>query len=591
MADSIDRGEKTGISLAGLVARRSSAVWALLTLLLTLVSIAAFSMACGGDDPTATPAPTVAPTSAPTVASPPPPAPTPTPAPMPEPEPMNEDDALTRAYVEKAIAYYEANGLEATVAYYNSPESFEGERLLMMAEPVEAGGTLVTVLTWPLQLAVVGATAPITELPFITEEGLWSDGQSLTNPVTGQREPARVFSILHDGLVFTSAHFVLRENVEDATKSYVNKAIDLYDSEGLDAVISRYNSRDSMEGQFYLFLVGADDNYLAHPIFPHLIGTDLKNVEGSDGQELGKEIAQATGEGIWVEYRWPNPVSNREEPKVTWAIRHDGLIFASGYYTGEADTGPPPWHGVDLEQYTIGYVNRAIERYETDGLESLKAYYNSVGSFEGEWYLFATDENDIYIVHPLVPHLIGTDIKDVVGKDLEGNDYELGKAIAEATTEGIWVDYMWLHPAILKDAPKSAYAVRHNGMIFASGYYPVTDDPEGYTQEYVRKAIERYEKDGLEATVAHYNSEASIEGQWYLVITDEDGIFLTHPILPHLIGVTAPTVPGYLAAIDAGEWHEAPWGLSSRATGEVTRRAWGQKHEDLYFWSGYFVER
>ena len=503
---------------------------------------------------------------------------------------MNEDDALTRAYVEKAIAYYEANGLEATVAHYNSPESFEGERLLMMAEPVEAGGTLVTVLTWPLQLAVVGATAPITELPFITEEGLWSDGQSLTNPVTGQREPARVFSILHDGLVFTSAHFVLRENVEDATKSYVNKAIDLYDSEGLDAVISRYNSRDSMEGQFYLFLVGADDNYLAHPIFPHLIGTDLKNVEGSDGQELGKEIAQATGEGIWVEYRWPNPVSNREEPKVTWAIRHDGLIFASGYYTGEADTGPPPWQGADPKEYTVDYVNRAIERYENDGLEATIAYYNSVAGFEGEWYLFATDENDTYIIHPLVPHLIGTDINDVTGKDLEGNDYELGKAIAGATEAGIWVDYMWLHPAILRDAPKSAYAVRHDGMIFASGYYPATDDPEGYTQEYVRKAIERYDRDGLEATVAYYNSDASIDGQWYLIIADEDGIFLTHPILPHLVGATAPAIPGYLAAIDAGEWHEAPWGLSARAAGEVTRRAWGLKHDGLYFWSGYFVE-
>ena len=38
-------------------------------------------------------------------------------------------------------------------------------------------------------------------------------------------------------------------------------------------------------------------------------------------------------------------------------------------------------------------------------------YYNSVASFEGEWYLFATDANNIYHVHPLAPRLIGTDIK------------------------------------------------------------------------------------------------------------------------------------------------------------------------------------
>ena len=34
--------------------------------------------------------------------------------------------------------------------------------------------------------------------------------------------------------------------------------------------------------------------------------------------------------------------------------------------------------------------------------KSFLNYYNSVASFEGEWYLFATDENDIYHVHPSV---------------------------------------------------------------------------------------------------------------------------------------------------------------------------------------------
>ena len=42
-------------------------------------------------------------------------------------------------------------------------------------------------------------------------------------------------------------------------------------------------------------------------------------------------------------------------------------------------------------EYTVQYVDQAIERYERDGLESMLNYYNSVASFEGEWYLFATD--------------------------------------------------------------------------------------------------------------------------------------------------------------------------------------------------------
>ena len=54
----------------------------------------------------------------------------------------------------------------------------------------------------------------------------------------------------------------------------------------------------------------------------------------------------------------------------------------------------------------------------------------------GEWYLFATDADDIYHVHPLLPRLIGTDIKDIVGSD----GYELGNELAAAVDggEGVW---------------------------------------------------------------------------------------------------------------------------------------------------------
>ena len=60
-----------------------------------------------------------------------------------------DDDALTMAYVQKAIERYESEGLEATVAYYNSAESIEGERGLriydtesqtMLASGLFAGG-------------------------------------------------------------------------------------------------------------------------------------------------------------------------------------------------------------------------------------------------------------------------------------------------------------------------------------------------------------------------------------------------------------------------------------------------------------------
>ena len=368
-------------------------------------------------------------------------------------------------------------------------------------------------------------------LEFATAEGSWDDIRGL-NPVTKQEEPRRLFVVLHDGLVFASSHSALAEDVADSTREYVEKAIDKYEQDGLDAAIAYYNSQESLDGQFYLFLIGEDDLYLAHPIFPHLIGTDIKDVVGSDGQELGKEIAQATEEGAWVEYLWPHPVSRKEQQKVTWAIRHDGLIFASGYYAGGPETGTPPWRGADPMEYTVEYVNRAIERYERDGLASMLNYYNSVASFEGEWYLFATNDEDIYHVHPLLPHLLGTDIKDVVGSD----GYRLGEELAKADEDGVWVEYLWPHPVTLKEVPKVGYAVRRDGMLFASGYYVQAEDPAGRTKAYVQQAIDYYRSNGLDATVARYGSPESLDGQWGLTLADENDIILVAPLAERLVG-------------------------------------------------------
>ena len=45
----------------------------------------------------------------------------------------------------------------------------------------------------------------------------------------------------------------------------------------------------------------------------------------------------------------------------------------------------------------------------------------SAASFDGQFYLFMMDENDVYLVHPFIPRLIGTDIKDLPNQDLDGN--------------------------------------------------------------------------------------------------------------------------------------------------------------------------
>ena len=571
---------KPAVNQTGRTHRRVTDRLNLLFILPALLSLAALMAACSAD-PTPTPTPTA--------------TPAPTATPTPEPAPSDED--VTHAYVTKAIEFYGQNGLEATVEFYSSEASIENGRSLILLD----GSENVLLAYRPIPALVGQYIGPGSRFSAFgdlisraTGAGAWDTGRGI-NPATKQEEPRRVLAVLHDGLVFSASHSALVEDIADSTQEYVGKAIAKYDSEGLDAVIAHYNSQDSLDGQFYLFLIGADDIYLAHPIFAHLIGTDIKDVVGSDGQELGKEIAQATEEGVWVEYLWPHPVSRREQQKVTWAIRHDGLIFASGYYAGEPETGDPAWRDADPREYTVAYVDRAIERYEQDGLDAMLNYYNSVASFEGEWYLFATDDADIYHVHPLLPHLIGTDINDVVGSD----GYRLGEELAKATEEGVWVEYLWPHPVTLEEVPKVGYAVRRDGMLFASGYYVPVEDPAGRTAAYVQQAIAYYEENGLEATVAHYNSQESLDGQWSLTLADENDILRVASLAQHLIGTDLKDLATFrqreigkemVAATEDGLWISYVF-PNTRSSETLYAHTWAIRHEGLLFMSRYYDDQ
>ena len=50
---------------------------------------------------------------------------------------------------------------------------------------------------------------------------------------------------------------------------------------------------------------------------------------------------------------------------------------------------------------------------------------------------------------------------------------------------------------------------------------PPKSSPAEYTVFFVESAISRYETQGLDATLAYYNREESIDGQWYVFVIDE----------------------------------------------------------------------
>ena len=141
------------------------------------------------------------------------------------------------------------------------------------------------------------------------------------------------------------------------------------------------------------------------------------------------------------------------ELKNAWVVKHDGLLFASGWY-------------INADEFTKAMVSTAARVFRQAGLEGTIAYFASPGSdfaglaatieyynntpnVEGEWFAFIADESGMVIDH-YDKTLVGTDLKDLLGTDM-----------FEATAEGNWVTTedvrVWL--------------VSQDGMTFGSGWH------------------------------------------------------------------------------------------------------------------------
>ena len=246
------------------------------------------------------------------------------------------------------------------------------------------------------------------------------------------------------------------------TKFFVEKAISRYETQGLDATLAYYNRPESIDGQWYMFIIDENDTVIGHPESQRL-GLDVKGWVGIDanGYNFGPDMLSATGEGKWVSYVFRNPESGSLgsdhtgtlQLKNAWVVRHDGLLFASGWY-------------VNADEFTKSLVFAAVNKFRSAGLEATIAYftgpesvysglaatidyYNSAQTVEGEWLAFIADSSGTIVDH-YDKTLVGTDLKDLLGIDM-----------FEVTAKGNWVTTEDVRVWVVSDG----------GMTFGSGWH------------------------------------------------------------------------------------------------------------------------
>ena len=374
------------------------------------------------------------------------------------------------------------------------------------------------------------------------------------------------------------------------TQAYVEEALRRYNSQGRQATLDHYSTMASVNGDLYLFVL--DENYelIVHPTVPANIGMDIRGPLGTDitGKNFGAEFVTVDEQGKWVDYVYLNPADDYNyERKHSWIVRHENLIFGSGWYERDVSLEDDP------STYARSLVDRAITRYSAEGSDATIDYYNTPESVDGQWYVFILQADDLRtLANGARPELVGIDPPERI--DAAG--YAYGEAFATVTDEGRLVSYVFVNPATDALESKHTWLMEHDGLLFGSGWYT---EPAEYTKYLVNGAISRYKSDGRDATIAYYNTADSVDGPWYIYIVDEDDLVLSHAPSPSLVGTTdikdLVGPDGYewgkelAKATQAGHWVEYAW-VNPATDAEETKRSWVIRHDGLIFGSGYYGE-
>ena len=275
-----------------------------------------------------------------------------------------------------------------------------------------------------------------------------------------KEEPALTRADVEEIVRETLATTPSRSAPAEYTRHFVDNAITRYEAQGRDATLAHYNSPRSVDGQWYVFIIDENDLVIGHPD-PERLGLDLKGWVGTDanGYQFGPEMLAATEDGKWVSYVYRNPESGGIgtgdfELKNAWVMKHDGLLFGSGWY-------------IDADEFTRMLVFTAVDKYRElglagtmeyfaspgsvlAGLEAAIAYYNAAETVDGKWFAFIGGPDGKIVGHSDIT-LIGGDVEDLLGGVVD---------LPAAEGEGIWVESESLR----------VFVAGANGYVFGSGW-------------------------------------------------------------------------------------------------------------------------
>lgn len=143
-----------------------------------------------------------------------------------------------------------------------------------------------------------------------------------------------LFACLLLGQIF-SAHASGVGTATDAI-AMVKRAVALLNKKGKEEAFKQFNdpSGSFIDRDLYIAVIDEKGTMVAHGANARIIGKSVIALKDADGKPFIKALLNSAQQkdGGWVEYKWPNPVSNAIELKSTYVEKAGDLTVACGIY-------------------------------------------------------------------------------------------------------------------------------------------------------------------------------------------------------------------------------------------------------------------
>jgi cytochrome c len=124
---------------------------------------------------------------------------------------------------------------------------------------------------------------------------------------------------------------------EDDVVAFVERAVDYARTNGKEKALEEFMNKggEFFKGELYIFADSFEGIALSHGGNPELVGQDIMDITDKRGTKIMPEMLKVARQGSgWVEYYWTNPVSGKDERKLTYVKKVDeGWFVGAGMYS------------------------------------------------------------------------------------------------------------------------------------------------------------------------------------------------------------------------------------------------------------------